>query len=815
MFKYIVTAIAVLLYVGVQAQTIAEKKAGVTYGSSDLNKQSQTALTKLNKDVTEAHLALKELHEQVLDLYNKNAPEEIYQSLLAEIQEIRTQVHAQENNWREVACDSNKDEDYALWHQPETTLGQLVMDYGSQNYVYMMAPEISDLRICVDSNIAVPRSAWDEMLELILTQNGVGIKQINPYLRQLYFIQCDKSNLSLITNNRKDLCVMPPDARICFVLSPEPSEVRRIWVFLDKFVNYNNTCLQMIGRDILIVAKVAEVQDLMKLYDFVSSNRGDKEYKVISLWRVDSEEMAKILAAMFDQLSPGADSYDVEKEQRRRFDIHDSSEGNGLKVISLSNVAHALFLVGTAEEIRKAEEIIKQVECQVGGPREKVIYWYTAKHSDAEELANVLEKIYALMIGEGLGAEEISLIPTSAVATPAPPEVPRQPFPPANVYDDGYYLDDRHIVNPPPEELRRNQDANIGRNNFIVDVKTGAIVMVVEADILPKMKDLIKKLDVPKKMVQLEVLLFEKRLNKENSFGLNLLRLGDCASNTHDTCLLFNEDKHGHHNMGITEFLISRAKTCSGIPAFDLAYKFLMNQDDVQINSSPSILTINQTPALIAIEEEISVNTGVFEVETNKGVTLKDAFARARYGIKIEITPTIHVREDDDMNECDYVTLVTDIAFETIHPNHHQKDRPNVTRRVINNEVRIPDGQTVILGGLRKKVASDCKESIPFLGEIPGIGKLFSNTTLQDHSTEMFIFITPKIIKDPCEELERIRMEELCKRPGDLPCFLRCLVEARECERNRLLVNSMSLLFGPEPDRFICPPQGEFDGREY
>lgn len=813
MLRYIFNAVAVLLCVTLQAQTIAEKKAGISYGSGDLSRNSQVALTKLNQDVSEAHFQLKELHEQVLELYNQDAPEEVYESFLTEIQGLRQYIHHQECQWREVAGESNNDEEYALWHQPDTTLGQLVMDYGAQNYVYIMAPEIADLRICVDSNLAVPRSAWNEMLELILTQNGVGVKQINPYLRQLYFIQCDKSNLALITNNRKDLCVLPPDARVCFMLSPEPSEVRRIWAFLDKFVNYSNTCLQMIGRDILIVAKVAEVQDLMKLYDFVSSNRGDKDYKVISLWRVDAEEMAKILAAMFDQLSPGVSD---DNERSGRFD---NSEANGLRVISLSSVAHAIFLVGTTEEIRKAEEIIREVECQVGGPREKVIHWYTAKHSDPEELANVLEKIYALMVGEGLGPEEISLIPTSAVAVPPVPEVPRQPFPPANVYDDGFYLDDRHIVNPPAEELRRNNDANIGRNNFIVDLKTGAIVMVVEADILPKIKDLLKKLDVPKKMVQLEVLLFEKRLNTENSFGLNLLRLGDCASNKHDTCLLFNDDhrdKHGGKNiMGITEFFISRAKTCSGIPAFDLVYKFLMNQDDVQINSSPSILTINQTPALIAIEEEISVNTGVFEVETNKGVTLKDAFARARYGIKIEITPTIHIQDEDSLDECDYVTLVTDIAFETIHPNHHQKDRPNVTRRVINNEVRIPDGQTVILGGLRRKVASDCKESIPFLGEIPGIGKLFSNTVLQDHSTEMFIFITPKIIKDPCEELERLRLEELCMRPGDVPCFLRCLVEAREYEKNRLMINSMNLLFGPEPDRFECPPQGEFDGREY
>ena len=43
---------------------------------------------------------------------------------------------------------------------------------------------------------------------------------------------------------------------------------------------------------------------------------------------------------------------------------------------------------------------------------------------------------------------------------------------------------------------------------------------------LVKIKDLLRKLDVPKKMVQIEVMLFEKRINNENSYGMNILKLG-------------------------------------------------------------------------------------------------------------------------------------------------------------------------------------------------------------------------------------------------------------------------------------------------
>ncbi len=269
-------------------------------------------------------------------------------------------------------------------------------------------------------------------------------------------------------------------------------------------------------------------------------------------------------------------------------------------------------------------------------------------------------------------------------------------------------------------------------------------------------------------------------------------------------------------NLGVFEFFISRKRT-HHFPAFDLVYRFLLTQDDISINSTPSIMTVNQTPAQIAVLEEISVNTGIFEVETAKGNTLKDAFTRAQYGITINITPTIHMRDEmsdeDDCDECaDYVTLDTDITFDTVEPSISAlQSRPDVTRRHIVNQVQIQDGQTVILGGLRRKVSADSKQSIPFIGELPGIGKLFSDTTLRDATTEMFIFITPYIIRDPSEQLEKLRQDMLCIRPGDIPYFLQCLEEAHRCEKYRLMQGGMTILFGrPRPHYYI--ESGEYDG---
>jgi general secretion pathway protein D len=813
---------------GLKAQSISEKKANLKSSDSDLDKEADQFLFKVNQDTATLHAQIQDLYHQVEQLHEMGAPPEQYKELLEQINKRKNYLLSLETKWRQMALAGNKTEGYGLWHAPETSLEQLVIDYGSQDYVYLVPADVAAIRVSVDSNLPIPRSSWTEMLELILSENGVGVKQLNPYLRQLYLIKDNNSNLKMITNKREDLELYSSTARVSYVIAPEPSEVRRTYTFLQKFVNPNTTTLQVLGRDILVTGQSGDILDLLKLYDFIATNRGEKDYRLIPVFKTPAKEMAQILEAMFDQ-----SKQEVVVESGKGNKSPQSADITGLKIVVLENMAQALFVVGTKEEVRKAEEVVRSVENQIGGARDKVVHWYTVRHSDAEELADVLYRVYSLMMTTGTGMEQADnpqnvqtqvVVDNQPGGGPIPPPPPLQKQPPDTLYgQEGFYQEGGYVVNPRPIEPRvfTETKSNKGRDNFIVDVKTGSIVMVVEADILPKIKDLLRKLDVPKKMVQIETLLFEKVLTRDNSFGMNLLRIGEhIAKGVNLTGATFNNimGSHGHSNpgnAGVFEFFLSRKGCDSGIPGFDLAYRFLLAQDDVQINSNPSILTVNQVPATIAINEDISINTGVFEVETAKGVTLKDAFTRAQYGITISIKPTIHMSDETTQDDgYDYVTLETDITFDTIHPGN--SNRPNVTRRHIENQVQVPDGDTVILGGLRRKTTHDHRDALPFIGELPGLGKLFSMNTMKDSSSEMFIFITPHIVKDPKEQLQCLRQQLLCLRPGDVPYFLECVEEAHRFQKTRLMEGSMTMLFGRPRERYYIPDcceVGEYDGR--
>lgn len=816
----------------ISAQSIEEKKANLKDSESDLDHDTEQYLHQINQEIQFIHTNIQQLYDEVLRLYREEAPPAEYRDLLDQINQNKHQLFTLENRWRELVTKENRGEGYGLWHAPETTLEQLIIDYGSQDYVYLIPPDVGSIKLSVDSNLPIPRSSWREMLELILRQNGVAIRILNPYLRQLYLIREDNSNLRLVTNRCQDLEVLPPDTRVGFVLSPESSEVRRSYAFLEKFINPNTTVLQILGRDILVIGRVADVQDLLRLYQFISANRGEKDYRLIPLYKTSPEEMAKILAAIFDQQDSAGIEFSSDKEGGSNF-ARPSIDMNGLKVVILENMAQGLFLVGTRAEVRKAEEIIRNVESQIGGARDREIFWYNVKHSAPEELADVLYRVYMLMMSSGTGFEEVTTPSGRVVEAFREPAASLAPEPVSGLLaQEGYYQQPGggYVINPMPSEpgIFVESDPNEGRQNFIVDLKTGAIVMVVEADILPKLKELIAKLDVPKKMVQIETLLFEKILKKENTFGMNLLRIGEhVAKNVTRTGAIFNTVRVSENNydfdmepsrLGICEFFLSRKKTDSGIPPFDLAYRFLLSQEDVQINSSPTILTINQTPATIAINEELSVSNGTFD-DNGSGRRNRrsgESFERKQYGITISIEPTIHVKTDcSNEDEYDYVTLKTDITFDTVHPGGHHA-RPTVTRRHITNQVDIVDGETVILGGLKRKTSEDNKDAIPFIGELPGLGKLFSINTLKDKSTEMFIFITPHIVKDPKEQLACLRQELLCIRPGDIPYFLECVEEAHQYEKAKLLEGSMTMLLGrPNARLYItdCCEAGEYDGR--
>jgi len=750
-------------------QTIAEKMASSSPKTSEGGFDG--TLREVNQELIALRGELNARYKEAQALYTKGGDEGMFHALLDRVNEIKQKIHTLESKWYETAVlESKKEEDgYALWDQEETTLAQLVMEYGALDYLFIVPPEMAALKLNMHSNIPIPRESWNEMLEIILAHNGIGVKKINTYVRQLYILKQDPSAIQAIASSPQQLQWIPDHARLFYVFTPPVEQVKSAFQFFERFADAKQTFIYQVGPKIAILSTREEVAKLLDLYQTVWSNAPGKVARVVPVNKMAVKEMEKILQSFFGEA--------MEKNRPPFSKV----EQEGLNIFSLGQ-GNALILIGQEEVVDRAEKIIKETEEQLQDPAEMTVYLYQCRHSNPDDLSKVLEKVYnSLLLASTEANKEVDIsFASQGPAFKAPPDGYPPTVPPL-------------VIAPTPLKMGNSASLKMeqGSDHFIPDPKTGHLLMVVRRDALTKIKDLLRKLDVPKKMVQIEVMLFEKRIKNENSYGMNMLKLGSKKNGIQWTSDI------PHKGPGVLEFLL-HGHSSKHFPAYDLALNFLMTQEDVQLNAAPSVITVNQTPAEISIMEEISINNGAAPIDTNKGIAFEKSFTRSQYGISIKLTPTVHMPELEEelVQGKGFVTLQTDVAFDTTKHHHsHHNDQPMVDRRHIVNEVRVLDGQTVILGGLRRKASQDNEEKVPFLGDIPGLGKLFGSVKLLNHNTEMFIFITPKIVYDPEEQLIQIRNEEVKKRPGDIPEYLQRVVEAQEKERKKAFQNSFKALF--------------------
>src|SRR5574338_515216 len=239
---------------------IAEKRARLEQsakgqGSSGVN------FTQINSQLIEKKKALEAFYKAVLAEYSfAEAVDEIRaQEQLKQLQALKSEIQKLEDDAKALSQADLTKEEEGLWHQPDTTIGQLVIDYGSQDYIYLMPPEIAGLNVHVSSQLAVPRAMWSEMLEMILANYGIGSKQLNSYMRQLFFLRLDQSSLTAITDDRTELPLFKDDSRICFVLHPPATELKRIFQFMEKFSPQEQMNITVLSNSIVMIGYARDI----------------------------------------------------------------------------------------------------------------------------------------------------------------------------------------------------------------------------------------------------------------------------------------------------------------------------------------------------------------------------------------------------------------------------------------------------------------------------------------------------------------------------------------------------------------------------
>lgn len=754
------------------SQSIEEKKRSL--GAFEASQEAPAANLLLQR-----HAELEKLYIKARELYNQGAAPETYSVLLSEAKRLKA-------IWNEQATALGRDnmikDSQALWHMPETTVRQFLIDFGSSDVIYLIPEDIAQRKISFISTLSLPRQLWPDLVELILSDMGVGVRQVNIFCKELFALGVSEG-FEQILDQRDRLYLTPDSCRVCYIVNGDQVDVKQFAKTLSRFADPLSTQIKPFGSNLAIIAPAIRVRQLLQIYDYMARNKTERSYRIVSLSRLGAEDIEKMLAVIFSQ-SPETNTAkpEIESIGLQVFPIHYDDRA-------------ALFLAGTENEVKRAVDLISDLEKQIENNTGKRLFWYTAKHANAEDLAKVVSKVHNMLLNTT--SESGSLGSTEKGSETRSKSADEPKGNPGNIPP--------LVVNPQEVGYGEGKSSSgfEGSDSIVVDPKSGALIMAVDPAILPQLQQLIARLDTPKKMVRIDFLLFEKKIKDQMQFGIDMVRAGNSATGTKKGGGSYNYSGGSvarGYTSGILNFFISH-KGAHGVPSFDLAYNFLLGQENVQVNANPSVVTVNGTPSVVNLVEEMSISTGPVQWETaGNSTSLKDSFSRAQYGITIKVKPTIH--SSDEPGELRTITLDTDINFDTTRSNDN--NRPNVSRRNIKNLVRIGEGQTIVIGGLRQKDSTDTQDTVPFLGEIPGFGKLFSYSSTVEQTTEMFIFITPHVIDDPVEDFEKLQKLEMSARPGDLPELLRAKEESNQNKERRVFTRTLQTLFG----KFAQPSRG-------
>jgi pilus assembly protein CpaC len=129
-------------------------------------------------------------------------------------------------------------------------------------------------------------------------------------------------------------------------------------------------------------------------------------------------------------------------------------------------------------------------------------------------------------------------------------------------------------------------------------------------------------------------------------------------------------------------------------------------------------------------------------VSGSTGGTAAVSIEFKQYGIRLNFIPTITPRGTirlqvaPEVSALDYSNQVEISGFQV----------PGITSRKVNTEVELQDGQSFMIGGLLDKNLTDTFQKIPFLGDIPIIGKLFQSESKTRNDTELIVMVTPEIV---------------------------------------------------------------------
>ncbi|TBU80282.1 type IV pilus secretin PilQ [Pseudomonas daroniae] len=304
------------------------------------------------------------------------------------------------------------------------------------------------------------------------------------------------------------------------------------------------------------------------------------------------------------------------------------------------------------------------------------------------------------------------------------------------------------------------------RGSITVDERTNSIIAYQTQERLDELRRIVAQLDVAVRQVMIEARIVEANVNYDKALGVRWgggARRGGWDVSGKDGVQAFDPDTGqrltvGTDQVGSTtlEDGLARlpfvdmgvANSTSGIGigflsnnvVLDLQLSAMESSGNGEIVSQPKVVTSDKETAKILKGQEIP-----YQEASSSGAT-STSFKEA--ALSLEVTPQI----TPDNRIIMEVKVTKDSAD---YQRAINGGAPPINKNEVNAKVLVADGETIVIGGVFENTQSKAVSKVPFLGDVPYLGRLFRRDIVTDNKTELLIFITPRIMNSQAVAVSR------------------------------------------------------------
>ncbi len=280
--------------------------------------------------------------------------------------------------------------------------------------------------------------------------------------------------------------------------------------------------------------------------------------------------------------------------------------------------------------------------------------------------------------------------------------------------------------------------ADAERGAIVIDERTNTILANQTSARLDELRQLVAQLDVPVRQVLIEARIVEANVDYEKSFGI---RWGGELSLGGGVAL----GGPGEAGRPFIDLGAERASSGIGLglvrdsQLLDLELSAMEKSGNGEIISQPKVVTADRETARILKGTEVPYQ------ESGANGTTSITFREA--SLSLEVTPQIMADNR--------VVMAVKVTKDEPDYLNAQAQVPPIRKNEVNAKVQVGDGETIVIGGVYSTVQSKVVDKVPFLGDVPYVGRLFKRDVVQEKKSELLVFLTPRIMSDQAIAVSR------------------------------------------------------------